>query len=72
VRGRWRQCRIRLHERHDELVPFWTAETLQDATQQPADRMAVDKAGHNDLFAVGTDVCYAAIARCIERQGRAP
>ena len=65
-----RPPRLLLHGRRDELVPFWMAEALRDATRPPAELVAVDGAGHNDLFDVGGDACYAAIARFIEEHLR--
>ena len=62
-----RPPRLLLHGRCDELVPFRMAEELRDATRPPAELVAVDGAGHNDLFDVGGDACYSAIARFVER-----
>jgi uncharacterized protein len=59
--------RLVLHGRQDELVPFAMAEALRDATIPPAELVAVDGAGHNDLFDIGASTCYPAMLRFIDR-----
>ena len=59
--------RLILHGTRDELVPYRMGETLRDATSPPADFLAVEGAGHNDIFDVAPDAAYGALFGFIDR-----
>jgi hypothetical protein len=59
--------RLILHGTRDELVPFRMGETLRDATTPPADFLAVEGAGHNDIFDVAPVEAYGALLGFIDR-----
>lgn len=43
------------HGRHDRIAPYAMSRIIESAGRAPLTRFDVEKAGHNDLFAVGGD-----------------
>jgi fermentation-respiration switch protein FrsA (DUF1100 family) len=55
-----------IHGNRDDLVPDAMMDTLAAAARTPVTRLAVEGAGHNDLFAHGEDQILEAIHRFLE------
>jgi hypothetical protein len=59
--------RLILHGTRDELVPYRMGERLRDASTPPAAFLAVQGAGHNDIFDVDPEGAYGALFAFIDR-----
>ena len=56
-----------LHGDRDEVVPFRLGRRLFEAARQPKTFVAVPGAGHNDVFLIGGDAYWRAIADFLSR-----
>lgn len=56
-----------LHGDRDEVVPFGLGRRLFEAARQPKTFVAVPGAGHNDVFLIGGDAYWRAIADFLSR-----
>jgi len=59
--------RLVMHGTSDEIIPFWMGERLRDATDPPAEFLAIRGAHHNDTQVVGGDEYYDTIRRFVHR-----
>ncbi|HEY8558762.1 MAG TPA: alpha/beta hydrolase [Pyrinomonadaceae bacterium] len=56
-----------IHGRRDALIPFWHAETLFAAANEPKFSFWLDEAGHNDVASAGGNAYFEALKIFAER-----
>jgi len=54
------------HGRHDRIAPYAMSKVIETATTAPLKRFDIEKAGHNDLFAVGGDELWTHIREFVD------
>jgi uncharacterized protein len=55
-----------IHGRRDQIAPYAMMDRLAAAARSPVTRLAIDGAGHNDLFAFGENRILETIRRFLE------